>query len=409
MLLILVLVINPLLRLASKAWAFSREESLTVYICCLFSSLVPGHGAETFVIPNLIAPFYFATRENKWLEWLQPYLKPWLTPALQFDGSLNASAVNDWYLGLAPGHAISWGAWLVPLAVWMSVVLVSYGMMACLSVILRQQWAQNEALAFPLLRLPLQMVEVPDQRRAGEPSFWRNQLTWWGFGLAFTIQLINGLNLYFPDVPRVPLDLDLNPYFSEPPWNQIDGAFITIYPIVVGVTYLLSSEVAFSLWFGFWLVKFQYIGAYYLGFMPSALPASNLSYGKTFVAFQVQGAFWMYVALVLWTGREHLKYGRAARAGPRTDARRRTRRNDELPGRVLGIFALLFGHGWVRGSGGRATRHRAGVVDFLRRVRHCPDARGGRGRPVVRAARFGTVRHFSADAARRRRQLAFAG
>ena len=304
-LLILVVVVNPLLRLISKAWAFSREESLTVYICCLFSSLVPGHGAETFVIPNLIAPFYLATRENKWLDWLQPYLKPWLTPGLNPDGSLNGVAVSDWYLGLAPGRAIPWGAWLVPLAVWMSVVLVSYGLMACLSVMLRRQWAGNEALAFPLLRLPLEMVEAPAANRL---PFWNNPLTWWGFGVAFAIQLVNGLNLYFPDVPPIPLTLELSPYFSEAPWNQIGDSFIHIFPIAVGITYLLSSEVAFSLWFGFWLVKLQYLGAYYLGFMPSTLASSNLSNGKSFVAFQVQGAFWMYVALVLWTGREHLKY-----------------------------------------------------------------------------------------------------
>ena len=307
-LLILLLVINPLLRLFSRRFEFSRNESLTVYICCLFSSLIPGHGAETFVIPNLIAPFYFATRENKWLEWLQPLLKPWLTPALNADQTLNTPVYADWYTGLSANQNIPWAAWLVPLGVWMSVVLVSYGMMACLSVILRRQWAGNEALAFPLLRLPLEMTQTPDQTRPGELSFWRNPLTWLGFGLAFGIQLINGLQLYFPDVPAIPLELQLGPYFSEAPWNQIGDAFVHIFPIAVGITYLLSSEVAFSLWFGFWLIKFQYIAAYYLGFPPNALPSAGLGNGKAFVAFQVQGAFWMYVGLVLWTGREHLGY-----------------------------------------------------------------------------------------------------
>jgi hypothetical protein len=47
-LLVLVLVVNPLLRMVSKKLAFSRNEALTVYITCLFSSLIPGHGAEIF-------------------------------------------------------------------------------------------------------------------------------------------------------------------------------------------------------------------------------------------------------------------------------------------------------------------------------------------------------------------------
>lgn len=66
-LLILVLVINPLLRLVSKKLSFSRNETLTVYISCLFSSLIPGHGAENLALPVSIAPFYFATPENRWL------------------------------------------------------------------------------------------------------------------------------------------------------------------------------------------------------------------------------------------------------------------------------------------------------------------------------------------------------
>ncbi|PQV63083.1 hypothetical protein B1R32_11660 [Abditibacterium utsteinense] len=308
-LLILLLVINPLLRLVSKKWAFTREESLTVYISCLFSSLVPGHGAETFVIPNLLTPFYYATRENKWLDWLQPYLKPWLTPALNADHSINTEVVNRWYNGLPPGAEIPWGAWLVPLAVWMSMVLVSYGMMACLTIILRRQWAQNEALAFPLLRLPLEMVDTPtgSGRGVNTVSFWHNSLMWTGFGVAFFIQLIRGLNTYFPDVPTFPLSLDLGPYLSEAPWNQIDGVHFQVFPIAIGITYLLSSEVALSLWTGYWFIKLQYMAAYYLGYQTGALPGSGFSYGKAFVFFQVQGAYWMYVGLLMWTAREHLK------------------------------------------------------------------------------------------------------
>jgi hypothetical protein len=50
------------------------QRSATVYITCLFSSLVPGHGSRNFIIPNLIAPFYYATPENGWLNLLQPTL-----------------------------------------------------------------------------------------------------------------------------------------------------------------------------------------------------------------------------------------------------------------------------------------------------------------------------------------------
>ena len=192
----------------------------------------------------------------------------------------------------------------------MSMVLVSYYMMACLSIILRRQWAQNEALAFPLLRLPLEMVDAPSaSRREGATSFWRSGLMWSGFAVSFLIQLMRGLHVYYSDIiPDFPLSLDFGPYLSDPPWNQMDGVTVEIYPIAIGITYLLSSEVALSLWTGYWFIKLQYILGYFCGYRTSALPGSDFSYGKTFAFFQVQGAYWMYLLLLMWTAREHLQH-----------------------------------------------------------------------------------------------------
>lgn len=310
-LLVLVLVVNPLLRLSSKKWGLTRNETLTVYITCLFSSLIPGHGSENFIVPNLIAPFYFATRENRWLDFMQPYLKPWLTPALSGEasyGTMGHTVAEGWYVG--SGGVIPWGAWLVPLAFWVSFVLVSYTMLGCLSVMLRAQWAEKEALAFPLLRLPLEMTEDMDRSdtygKLGH--FFRNGLMWTGFGIAVFIQLLRGLNLYFPDVPTFPLDINTGGMFSEAPWNQMGGAPINVYPIAVGITYLLTSEISFSLWFFYWFMKFQLIAAYYLGFTPNALPGATGVNGKAFAGYQIGGCYLAYVALVLWTGREHFRH-----------------------------------------------------------------------------------------------------
>ena len=344
-LLVLLLIVNPLLGLVSKAWRFSRNETLTVYISCLFSCLIPGHGGESFVIPNLLAPFYYATRENKWLEWLEPAFKPWFTPALNAQG-VNAPVVNDWFNGLAPGQPIPWGAWLVPLLFWGAFTLVSYAMLGCLSVILRKQWAQNEALSFPLLKLPLELTEGVDENN-GLPPFFRNGIMWIGFGLAVAIQLLNGLNLYFPDVPPVILSLDMGPYLSDVPWNQIGGLKISVYPIAVGIAFLLTREISFSLWFFLWVFKFQLIAAYLLGYAPASLPDATGAFpGKMFQGFQMGGAYLAYVGLVLWMARRHISYvARRAFGRARADA-------DEA-GEVLsyplafwgfaGSFALMVG------------------------------------------------------------------
>ena len=313
-LLVLLLVVNPLLKLLSERAAFTRNETLVVYITCLFSVLVPGHGAENFFVTNVIGPFYYATRENKWLEFLEPHLRPWFSPALADGGkygTVGQYAVHGWYTGLREGEAIPWGAWLLPLVMWGSFIFVSYIMLGCLSVMLRAQWAEREALAFPLLRLPLELTEDLDHPEQGAVgSFFRNPLMWIGFAIAMFIQLTNGLNLYFPDVPLVPLNIDTSKMFTEPPWNQLGWVPMQVYPIAVGITYLLTSEVSFSLWFFYWFIKFQFIAAYYSGFMPNTLPSAigSTSGAKTFVAYQQVGCYLAYVAIVLWTGREHFRH-----------------------------------------------------------------------------------------------------
>lgn len=224
-LIFLLIVANPLLGKLAKRWRLSRNEVLTIYITTLFSSLLTGHGAETQLITNLIAPFYFATKENAWLSSLEPYVAPWMTPALWSDGGkygpIGRAAVEGWYVGTGTAP-IPWGAWLVPLGLWMIFTLTSYFMLACLSVILRAQWAEREALAFPLLRLPLEMTRDLDENtrprgHGDQSSFWRNPLLWIGAGIPFIVHTLNGLNFYFPDVPRVPLDINTGVLFTEAP------------------------------------------------------------------------------------------------------------------------------------------------------------------------------------------------
>ncbi len=306
-LLMLLLVVNPLLKMLSSRAALSRNEILTVYITCLFSSLVPGRGSENFFVSNILSSFYFATRENRWFSLLQPYIKPWVSPAVTSDDQLNTQVVSGWYLGLGPGESIPWGAWGVPLVVWSALILALYAMQGCLGVMLRAQWAQREALAFPLLKLPLELTEDVDRIGAGVGKFFRNPTMWMGFGIAVFIELINGINLYFPDVPRVPLSLTSSQFFTEAPWNQLGNVYIQVFPAIVGISFLLTSEVSFSLWFFHIFSKFQLVIAYMLGFTPATMetPFWTRGWAKGFIGYQQIGAILAFVALLLWTGREH--------------------------------------------------------------------------------------------------------
>ncbi|MDQ3815737.1 MAG: hypothetical protein M3347_17625, partial [Armatimonadota bacterium] len=308
-LLVLLLIVNPLLGLLSRRLRFSRNEILVVYLSCLFSCLVPGIGGNNYFVSFIVGAFYFATRENQWFDFLKD-LPPWMTPALWPDGRYNSGIVEGWYTGLREGVPIPWEAWLVPLLAWGALFFASFVMQACLSVMLRAQWGEHEALAFPLMRLPLELTEDVDRPDTYGVlgRFFRNPLMWCGFAIAVFIQGLNGLNLYYPDWPPVPLSVDTGKLFTESPWNQMGGTTIRLWPIAVGISYLLTAEVSFSLWFFYWFIKLQLIVAYYLGFAPNSLPNMMEVGQKTFTGYQEVGAHIAFVAIIFWTGREHFAH-----------------------------------------------------------------------------------------------------
>ena len=344
-LLVLLLVANPLLGLISKRARFSRAETLTVYVTCLFSCLVPGRMAENFFIPNILSSFYFATRENKWLDFLSPYLKPWMAPAAR-----NPELARGWYEGT--NGVIPWHQWMVPLLAWSVLIFAVHLMHCCLGVMLRAQWAEREALTFPLLRLPLELTEETD----GRNRFFANPLVWVGFGIAVFIQMLNGLNLYFPEVPAFPLSLSTAQLFTEAPWNQIGGMQMRVFPVIVGISFLLTSEVSFSLWFLHLCSKGQYVLAYMIGYPAAALDAPFWLRGwaKGFVGYQQVGAILAYSVLMIWTGREHWKHI-AQRATGRVPAQESEAREAlSYPVAFWGFFgALTFILGWTIFAGVR--------------------------------------------------------
>ena len=306
-LILLVLVVNPLLRLLSHRLALARNEVLTVYLTCLFSTLTVGIGGNNYFVSFIIGSFYYSTRENRWFDALKG-LPSWFTPALGADGSYNRALVENWYTGIGPDQVIPWAAWLVPLCAWGLFFAASFWMMACLGVMLRAQWGDHEVLAFPLLRLPLEMTRDMDQTTRTFPPFFRDGLMWIGFAIVVFIQGMNGLHLYFPDVPGVPLSIDTAPLLTEAPWNQVPWLTLQVWPIAVGISYLLTAEIAFSLWAFFLLFKIQYILAYTLGFPPNSLPNVPSSGTKIFVGYQEVGAYLAYAVLIFWSARRHFAH-----------------------------------------------------------------------------------------------------
>lgn len=316
LLIVCVLGINKPLRavgrrfpaLSQRLQPLSPTELLTIYAMALFAALISTPGADNFFITVAPCLFYFASRENGWADLFYDHVPSWFAPG--WDGrTYQREIIEPLFTGGLRMDQIPWHAWAPMLIAWGILLLCAYAALFFGSLLLRRQWIENEALAFPLVQLPLQMVQVgPGEAHPPAREFWSNRTLWFGVAVAFGFHLMRGMSQYYPDWPVLsgfqngPIGMT----FTERPWNVIGSPGIELFLGAVGIAFLLTREVAFSFWFFFLAMLFQLVLAEQLGFGPATLPHDTYRGHPTFITFQSVGG-WLMVALsLLWAARGHL-------------------------------------------------------------------------------------------------------
>ena len=250
-LIFLTLVINPILKRVFPRATLNPAELIIIWVMMGVSSAIPSKGMMGFLLPYLAAPVYFATPENEWAETLHAHFPEWL---IVWD----KHAVTNFYEGES---SVPWALWIKPIIVWSIFILLFYCVTICVSIVLRKQWVERERFIFPLVTVPVEMVQQTSLH-SGVGSLFRNRLVWIGFGIAAAFHLLNGLHEYFPALPSIPNRYDLYAPFTERPWVVMrwwPQFRFFLYFSVIGITYFLAMEVSFSCWFFFLFFKLQYI------------------------------------------------------------------------------------------------------------------------------------------------------
>ena len=275
----------------------------------VFAALISTPGTENSALTIGTTLFYFSTRENGWANLFYAHIPRNFAPG--WDGTtFQTEVIEPFYIGGLSISQIPWHAWSAMLIAWSIFTLLLYGALFFGSLALRRQWIENEALAFPLVQLPLQMVEGG----AGETApptgqFWLDRTMWAGAVLAFGFHLLRGLNNYFPDWPVVP-SFQGNVFqlaLTEVPWSSAGGARAEYFFGAIGIAYLLTRELSFSFWFFFLLFKLQLVGATMLGYPAASLPKDTYLGNPTFITNQSVGGWLMIAVLLLWSARGHLQ------------------------------------------------------------------------------------------------------
>ena len=162
------------------------------------------------------------------------------------DTLLNGRPETD-RLGLSE---LPWSSWWPTIRLWGGMAILLGLASLALAFIVHPQWTHRELLPYPIARF----VEEAIQREPGHrlPRVAHNKLFWLGLGVPFCLHLVNGLHVWFPTIPEVPLTLDFNPLKTLfPNARQVDQSYSYFQPAiilsVIAFSFFLTTSVSFTL------------------------------------------------------------------------------------------------------------------------------------------------------------------
>ncbi len=233
-----LILVNTLLKQHTPAWALNSAELMTVLAMSLAIIGIPVFLTGYFLaIPT--TPYYFASAENQWGEFVIPHLPAWLLP------SNDGPAMTWFFEGLPPDEPAPWAilfdGWAMPLFWWLSFILTLFFVCFCIVVILRKQWVERERLALP----PPQTL-VTDATE-GLPPILRNKVFWIGAAIPLFIVFWNLIGYFFHFFPTIEWNYPIQTLRGFPPIN------IRLYFPVIGFMYFANLNVSVSILFFFML------------------------------------------------------------------------------------------------------------------------------------------------------------
>lgn len=279
--LVLLIIISAIVGRISRKWALSPAELMVIYVMVTMVTTISGHTMMAILLGTIAHPFWFASPENEWQTLFLQYIPTWFTVS-------DLDVLKGYFNGETTFH--TWEhirPWLVPIATWSALIFFLYFSLLCIVGIVRKQWIENEKLSYPIVQLPLAMAT--DRRK-----FFSSRIMWIGFGVAASVRVLNGLHDLFPVLPQIPYGYRLDRFFTDKPWNAIGYTNMSFNMAIIGLTYFMPLDLAFSCWFFFWLTRAERV------------VASMVGWRSLYLNERASGAWLGIGLLALWASRRHL-------------------------------------------------------------------------------------------------------
>ncbi|MEE2658118.1 MAG: DUF6785 family protein [Candidatus Latescibacterota bacterium] len=231
------------------------REQAAIYLICAAGIPVAATGLISYLLPALVTGFYagFADPLGRYAPFFN-HIPDWMVP-----GRVGDEQIAAFFEGRA--H-VPWRVWALPLISWAVLVAGLFTAFMGLAGLLRRRWMDQERLRFPLAELPAELVGC-GRELLRKPSLWVGMAV---PGLLFGM---NGVHHYFLLPGEIPTDFNFNEVMVEEPWRAMvpfTSRFeFEFSPLLIGVVYFMSIEIAFSTWFFFLMTRIQLLTVELLG------------------------------------------------------------------------------------------------------------------------------------------------
>ena len=281
--LFLLTLFNQLIRRLFSREIFSARDLLLIYIMLTVASAINGLDMLQLVGAVIAGPHALATPENDWQELFIKYIPSRLLVS-------NKSVLENYMQGESSFYLrLHFASWLSPILLWSAFTLSLVMVMLSLTLILSPRWVSKEKLSYPVIQLPLRMVET---------NFLSHRMMWLGFGIGAFMGAINGLHFFIPTVPTLGRPINIGRYFTETPWNAIGWLPIAAHPFAVGLGFFIPVDISFSCWFFYFFWKLERVFAAILGMRLPGFP---------FIDEQTTGAYVGFALIALWIARAQIR------------------------------------------------------------------------------------------------------
>ena len=296
-------VLNLIVRRFALRYALTEGELIIFYGMHAVLGAVCAEWM-TVINPTIHSYALYADSESRFRELINPHASRWFFIPVADLEKFTDYRNGGYPFGYFIAHLQLWWPYILSWTIIITLVCVA---MLCINSLMRDEWTNRERLAFPIIQLPLAIV----QSGAGRSQVWKSRYFYIPFLMMFGIDMLNGFHFIYPSLPLINVRFlaALNDFTPSPPLNAIGWTPIGIFPYMAVIGFFMPTDLLFSCIFFFFFRKFEQVFTYSLGFTESAgvFGGGGLTPAPPYFSEQSWGAFMALFVTAAWVARNYLK------------------------------------------------------------------------------------------------------